>query len=145
MPTMTAQELAERLGGSLDHCLPERPISEVKPLEEAGAGSVSFLANPKSIQQGYSVAEPIYIENQGKFKPVVHLLADHGFSTYSTVIEARTETVKAKPEMVQREENIESTIVVFGSARILAGEALPDPRFDITTTLCKIRDLFSRH
>lgn len=29
--------------------------------------------------------------------------------------------------------------------RILAGEALSDPRFDITTTLCKIRDLFSRH
>ncbi|MBS1144968.1 MAG: hypothetical protein H6R14_2374 [Proteobacteria bacterium] len=29
--------------------------------------------------------------------------------------------------------------------RILAGEALPDPRFDITTTLCKVRDLFSRH
>jgi NitT/TauT family transport system substrate-binding protein len=61
-----------------------------------------FLANPKAIQQGYSVAEPIYVENQGKFKPVVHLLADHGFSTYSTVIEARTETVKAKPELVQR-------------------------------------------
>ena len=61
-----------------------------------------FLSNPKSIQQGYSVAEPIYVENQGKFKPVVHLLADHGFSTYSTVIEARTETVKTKPELVQR-------------------------------------------
>lgn len=61
-----------------------------------------FLANPKAIQQGYSVAEPIYVENQGKFKPVVHLLADHGFSTYSTVIEARTETVKAKPDLVQR-------------------------------------------
>ena len=61
-----------------------------------------FLANPKAIQQGYSVAEPIYVENQGKFKPVVHLLADHGFSTYSTVIEARTEMVKAKPELVQR-------------------------------------------
>jgi predicted Fe-Mo cluster-binding NifX family protein len=29
--------------------------------------------------------------------------------------------------------------------RILAGEALADPRFDITTTLCKVRDLFSRH
>jgi NitT/TauT family transport system substrate-binding protein len=61
-----------------------------------------FLSNKKSIQQGYSVAEPIYIENQGKFKPVVHLLADHGFSTYSTVIEARTDTVKSKPELVQR-------------------------------------------
>ena len=29
--------------------------------------------------------------------------------------------------------------------RILAGEALPDTRFDITTTLCKLRDLFSLH
>jgi predicted Fe-Mo cluster-binding NifX family protein len=29
--------------------------------------------------------------------------------------------------------------------RILAGEALADPRFDITTSLCKLRDLFSRH
>ncbi len=28
--------------------------------------------------------------------------------------------------------------------QILAGEALPDPRFDVTTTLCKLRDLFSR-
>jgi len=61
-----------------------------------------FLSNNKAIQQGYSVAEPIYVENQGKFKPVVHLLADHGFSTYSTVIEARTDTVKNKPDLVQR-------------------------------------------
>lgn len=61
-----------------------------------------FLSNPKAIQQGYSVAEPIYIQNQGHFAPVVHLLADHGFSTYSTLIEARTETVKNKPELVQR-------------------------------------------
>lgn len=61
-----------------------------------------WLANPKAIQQGYSVAEPIYAENQGRFKPVVHLLADHGFSTYSTVIEARTDTVKNRPELVQR-------------------------------------------
>jgi hypothetical protein len=30
-------------------------------------------------------------------------------------------------------------------ARILAGEALPDQRFDITTALCKLRDLFSEH
>ena len=61
-----------------------------------------FLANPKSIQQGYSVAEPIYVENQAGFKPVVHLLADHGFSTYSTVIETRTETVSKQPDLVQR-------------------------------------------
>jgi predicted Fe-Mo cluster-binding NifX family protein len=29
--------------------------------------------------------------------------------------------------------------------KILAGEALPDTRFDVTTALCKLRDLFSRH
>lgn len=29
--------------------------------------------------------------------------------------------------------------------KILAGEALANTRFDITTTLCKLRDLFSRH
>jgi predicted Fe-Mo cluster-binding NifX family protein len=29
--------------------------------------------------------------------------------------------------------------------RILNGEALPETRFDVTTTLCKLRDLFSRH
>jgi predicted Fe-Mo cluster-binding NifX family protein len=28
---------------------------------------------------------------------------------------------------------------------IIAGEALPDQRFDLTTSLCKLRDLFSRH
>ena len=61
-----------------------------------------WLANPKAIQQGYSVAEPIYAENQGRFKPVVHLLADHGFSTYSTLIEARSETVQKQPDLVQR-------------------------------------------
>jgi NitT/TauT family transport system substrate-binding protein len=61
-----------------------------------------FLSNPKSINQGYSVAEPIYVLNQGRFKPVVHLIADHGFSTYSTTIEARLDTVQKKPELVQR-------------------------------------------
>lgn len=29
--------------------------------------------------------------------------------------------------------------------QILVGEALPDTRFDVTTTLCKLRDLFSQY
>ncbi len=29
--------------------------------------------------------------------------------------------------------------------KVLAGEALADTRFDVTTVLCKLRDLFSRH
>lgn len=47
LTTLTAQDLAERLGGALEHCPPDRLISEVKPLDEAGAGAVSFLANAK--------------------------------------------------------------------------------------------------
>ncbi|WP_428420884.1 ABC transporter substrate-binding protein [Methylibium sp.] len=61
-----------------------------------------FLANKQSIQQGYAVEEPISIEKQGGFRPLTFLLADHGFSTYSTLIEARAETVARKPDLVQR-------------------------------------------
>jgi NitT/TauT family transport system substrate-binding protein len=61
-----------------------------------------FLGNKRSVQQGYSMDEPIYIEKQGKFKPIIHLLADHGFSTYSTLIETRLDLVKNKPDVVQR-------------------------------------------
>jgi len=61
-----------------------------------------FLANPRAVQQGYSIAEPIYVRREGGFEPVVHLLADHGFDTYSTLIEARAETVRNRPDLVQR-------------------------------------------
>jgi predicted Fe-Mo cluster-binding NifX family protein len=37
------------------------------------------------------------------------------------------------------------TVPIAALQAIMAGEALPDTRFDITTALCKVRDLFSRH
>jgi NitT/TauT family transport system substrate-binding protein len=61
-----------------------------------------FLANPRWLQQGYSIAEPIYVRREGGFEPVVHLLADHGFDTYSTLIEARLDMVRNRPDLVQR-------------------------------------------
>lgn len=61
-----------------------------------------FLANRQSVQQGYAVEEPIAIEKQAGFRPVTYLLADHGFSTYSTLIEATAETVAKRPDLVQR-------------------------------------------
>jgi NitT/TauT family transport system substrate-binding protein len=61
-----------------------------------------FLADKRSIQQGYAVEEPIAIEKQGGCKPLTFLLADHGYSTYSTTIEARTETVQKNPELVRK-------------------------------------------
>jgi len=61
-----------------------------------------FLSRKDSIQQGYAIAESVYIKDQGGFEPVMHLLADHGFSTYSTLITAHTRLVKEHPERVQR-------------------------------------------
>ena len=60
-----------------------------------------FMADKKSVQQGYSISEPISLKAQG-LEPVVHLLADNGFSTYSTTIETRAEMVRTKPEVVQK-------------------------------------------
>jgi NitT/TauT family transport system substrate-binding protein len=61
-----------------------------------------FLANKKSVMQGYLSSEPVAIEKAAGFKPKVFLLADYGFDTYSTTIETRRELVEKKPEMVQK-------------------------------------------
>ena len=61
-----------------------------------------FLANKKSVQEGYVSSEPLTIEKAGGFKPNVFLIADHGFSGYSTTLETRTELVDKNPELVQR-------------------------------------------
>jgi NitT/TauT family transport system substrate-binding protein len=64
--------------------------------------SAPFIADKNSIQQGYVNYEPYDVEKNGHFKPNVFLLADYGFSTYSTTIEARLDTVANKPDLVQR-------------------------------------------
>jgi NitT/TauT family transport system substrate-binding protein len=68
-----------------------------------------FLANKKAVQQGYVTSEPYAIEKQGGFKPVVHLLADNGFSTYATTIETRRDLVEKNPDLVKR--FVEASIV----------------------------------
>jgi NitT/TauT family transport system substrate-binding protein len=61
-----------------------------------------FLADRNSAMQGYVTSEPYAIETQGGFRPKVFLLADHGFDTYSTLIETRRDLVEQKPDLVQR-------------------------------------------
>ena len=61
-----------------------------------------FLADKKSAMQGYVTSEPFAIEKEGKFKPKIFLLADQGFSAYSTLIETRRELVEKKHDLVQR-------------------------------------------
>ena len=64
--------------------------------------SAPFIADKKSIQQGYLTSEPLAVEKAGGFKPNVFLLADNGFTTYATTIEARIETVEKSPDLVKR-------------------------------------------
>ncbi|MER2533935.1 MAG: ABC transporter substrate-binding protein [Rhizobiaceae bacterium] len=61
----------------------------------------AFVANPKAIQQGYVTSEPLAAEKAGGFKPNLFLLADYGFSTYSTTVETMQATIDARPQAVQ--------------------------------------------
>jgi NitT/TauT family transport system substrate-binding protein len=72
---------------------------KVKPY---GFNSAPFIADKKSIQQGFLTSEPYAIETQGGFRPNVFLLYDFGYDGYSTTIETRADTIAKKPDLVQR-------------------------------------------
>jgi NitT/TauT family transport system substrate-binding protein len=61
-----------------------------------------FIASAQSAMQGYVTSEPFAVEKAAGFKPGIILLADHGFNTYSTLIETRREVIDKKPDLVQR-------------------------------------------
>jgi NitT/TauT family transport system substrate-binding protein len=60
-----------------------------------------FIANPKSVQQGYVTSEPFAVEREAGFKPNLFLLADYGFETYATTIETMQKTIDERPDAVQ--------------------------------------------
>jgi len=64
--------------------------------------SAPFLADEQAVQQGYVTSEPFAVEQAAGFKPVVHLLADSGYDSYSTMIEAPRALVDDNPDLVQR-------------------------------------------
>jgi len=61
-----------------------------------------FLADDQAIQQGYVTSEPFVVKREGGFEPVVHLLADHGYDSYSTLIETMQATIDEDSDLVQR-------------------------------------------
>ncbi len=60
-----------------------------------------FIADENSGMQGYLSSEPLMVEKEGGFKPDVWLIADAGYSTYSTLIETMADTVANKPDQVK--------------------------------------------
>ncbi|RAI44009.1 ABC transporter substrate-binding protein [Rhodoplanes roseus] len=73
--------------------------AQVKPYT---SNAQPFLADKRSAMQGYVTSEPFAIEKQSRIRPLVFLLADQGFSSYSTLIETRRDLVENKPGLVQR-------------------------------------------
>ena len=59
-----------------------------------------FIADKNVVQQGYLSSEPYAVETQGKFKPTVMLLSDHGWPPYSTTIVCMEDTLKKRPKAV---------------------------------------------
>ncbi len=60
-----------------------------------------FLADKNTVQQGYVTSEPYAIEKAGGFKPVVLVMADAGYDTYSTIIQTKRRMIEEKPDVVQ--------------------------------------------
>jgi NitT/TauT family transport system substrate-binding protein len=61
-----------------------------------------FLADEQAVQQGYVTSEPYAVRKEAGIEPVVLLLADHGYRSYSTLIETMRSTVAEQPDLVQR-------------------------------------------
>ena len=60
-----------------------------------------FIADPQSAMQGYLSSEPLVVETEGGFTPDVWLIADAGYTSYSTTIQTLAATVAERPEVVQ--------------------------------------------
>jgi NitT/TauT family transport system substrate-binding protein len=59
-----------------------------------------FVADKNVVQQGYLSSEPYAIEKEAKFKPTALLLADHGWTPYSTTIVCMEDTLKKNPKAI---------------------------------------------
>lgn len=60
-----------------------------------------FLSDKTTIQQGYLTSEP-FAAKKGGANPAVFLLADYGYVDTGSLIGARSEWVKSKPDLVKR-------------------------------------------
>jgi len=60
-----------------------------------------FIVDPRKGMQGFVSSEPYTIERETGWAPNVFLIADHGYSTYSTTVETMRTTLETRPEVVK--------------------------------------------
>ncbi|MBA3481279.1 MAG: ABC transporter substrate-binding protein [Pirellulales bacterium] len=75
------------------------PRANLRPYNHSLA---PFLNDKTAAMQGFATAEPHRITEASGEEPRVFLLADHGWNSYSTVLETRVELIEQRPELVQR-------------------------------------------
>jgi NitT/TauT family transport system substrate-binding protein len=74
------------------------PRANLRPYNHSLA---PFLNDKTAAMQGFATAEPKRIAEAVGREPRVFLLADHGWDSYSTVLETRVEMIEKRPEVVQ--------------------------------------------
>lgn len=115
---LTAQELADRLGGVLQDCPPERALAEVRPLDEAGPSSVSFLANPKYLAKAQgSKAGLILADPQADLKGLPLLVMTNPYWGFAQT----TGWLHPEPEPAWSDGPIHPTAQVAADARLAPG------------------------
>lgn len=60
-----------------------------------------LIANTTWGMQGYLSSEPYFVEQEAGFKPDVWLIADAGYTAYSTTIDTMADTIANNPEAVK--------------------------------------------
>lgn len=80
-----------------------------------------FLADKNSGNQGYLTSEPFAVEQEAGFTPDVFLMADAGYTTYSTMIEGMADYIEANPDITRR--FVEASII--GWYNYLYGDNTP--------------------
>ena len=63
--------------------------------------SAPFIADEQSGMQGYVTSEPFSVEKEAGWKPDIWLLADNGYTSYSTTIQTLADTIANKPDVVK--------------------------------------------
>ncbi len=116
--SITAAALAEMLGGALRHCPPERPLSEVRPLDEAHGASLSFLANKKYVAQAKaSPAGLILADPQADLGDQPVLIVENPYWCFARAIEI----LHPEPEPAWTEHPLHPTARIPGSCRLAPG------------------------
>lgn len=70
-------------------------------LKNYNFNSQPFIDDNQSVQQGYLSSEPFVIKKITGFEPIIHLVADHGFTAYANTIETSLSTIENDPDIVR--------------------------------------------